>query len=272
MSSNNNNEIKSIEDWTVEDVGNWLINAGYGKYKELFFENDIDGQVLVELNEFHLKTELNIKSLGERIKLYKLIKGLKSNNINNQNIKSENPKDFKSEIQNEIHNSKIINNNSENNNVNNIPTNINESYIKNKFKANSNNKTNSNNLINSINIKQDKKNSSLLEYRIKPLKFSKKVYQKLFLPKNGIKNSYLLPEHYSLNEIPSFYYYSKIKLNKSMYSRFIQKMIFRMLRNRVTYINNQKSDHPSYVWKPFGNKFEVYYLFEKSDNEWKGIS
>jgi len=39
--NNNNNNIinKEVEDWTVEDVGNWLINVGYEKYKDLFIGN-----------------------------------------------------------------------------------------------------------------------------------------------------------------------------------------------------------------------------------------
>lgn len=48
----------------------------------------------------------------------------------------------------------------------------------------------------------------------------------MFLPKYGIKNYHLLPSRYNLNEIPSFYFYNKIKLNKSMYSRFVQVFFF----------------------------------------------
>lgn len=33
MSYNNNNNTK---EWTVEDVGKWLIEVGYEKYKEIF--------------------------------------------------------------------------------------------------------------------------------------------------------------------------------------------------------------------------------------------
>lgn len=44
-----------------------------------------------------------------------------------------------------------------------------------------------------------------------------------------------------------------------------------MLKNRITYLNTSKNNQQSYVWKPFGEKFKVYYLFEKSENEWKGI-
>jgi len=44
----------------------------------------------------------------------------------------------------------------------------------------------------------------------------------MFLPKYGIKNYNILPTHYCLNEIPSFYFYNKNKLSNSMYSRFVQ--------------------------------------------------
>jgi len=34
--SQSQNDTKKVEDWTVEDVGQWLINIGYEKYKDSF--------------------------------------------------------------------------------------------------------------------------------------------------------------------------------------------------------------------------------------------
>ena len=43
-----------------------------------------------------------------------------------------------------------------------------------------------------------------------------------------------------------------------------------MLRKRnYSYIN--KNNQLTYIWNPFGNKYKVYYLFEKIQNNWKGI-
>jgi len=47
-------------------------------------------------------------------------------------------------------------------------------------------------------------------------------------------------------------------------------MIYRMLKNR-NYYNISKNNQIMYVWNPFGNKYKVYYLFEKIQNEWKVI-
>jgi len=35
-SNSENNNDKSIEEWTVEDVGNWLTEVNYEKYKDIF--------------------------------------------------------------------------------------------------------------------------------------------------------------------------------------------------------------------------------------------
>eukprot|EP00833_Pecoramyces_ruminatium_P010438 jgi/Orpsp1_1/1184470/evm.model.c7180000089662.1 len=304
MSYNNNNNTK---EWTVEDVGKWLIEVGYEKYKEIFKENDIDGQVLLELTESHLK-ELNIKSLGERIKIRNLIKGLKGENIN-FNIKTDNENELndiknelfydssysykdnskdndnnnedKTNIVNTVHNENYNNSNNLNFNNNFLNENTKISTIKNNYNSSipiSYNierhlNTSSKNIGNQILFKNKKKNkiknsNSLYEFSINPLKFSKSIYQNMFLPKYGIKNYHLLPSRYNLNEIPSFYFYNKIKLNKSMYSRFVQKMIYRMLKKR-NYSNISKKNQLMYLWNPFGDKYKVYYIFEKLQNEWK---
>ncbi|KAL6624096.1 hypothetical protein LY90DRAFT_107905 [Neocallimastix californiae] len=55
-----------------------------------------------------------------------------------------------------------------------------------------------------------------------------------------------------------------------MYSRFVQKMVYRMLRKR-NYSYTPKYNQITYIWNPFGDKYKVYYLFEKIQNEWKVI-
>eukprot|EP00833_Pecoramyces_ruminatium_P010973 jgi/Orpsp1_1/1185005/evm.model.c7180000091912.1 len=47
-------------------------------------------------------------------------------------------------------------------------------------------------------------------------------------------------------------------------------MIYRMLKKR-NYSNISKKNQLMYLWNPFGDKYKVYYIFEKLQNEWKVI-
>ena len=58
----------------MQDVAAWLIENGFERLVDLFAENEVDGGVLRELTDVHLK-ELGI-SLGARIKLLKAIAAL----------------------------------------------------------------------------------------------------------------------------------------------------------------------------------------------------
>src|SRR5260370_21906269 len=56
------------------DVGDWLRNLGLGQYEATFRESEIDGEVLSELTDQHLK-DLGV-SLGHRLKLLRAIREL----------------------------------------------------------------------------------------------------------------------------------------------------------------------------------------------------
>jgi SAM domain (Sterile alpha motif) len=56
---------------SIMDVGDWLRSLGLTQYEDLFRENDIDTEVLVELTESDL-TGLGV-SLGHRKRLLKAI-------------------------------------------------------------------------------------------------------------------------------------------------------------------------------------------------------
>jgi hypothetical protein len=56
------------------DVAQWLQSLGLGRYEQTFRDNDIDGEVLVDLDEADLE-KLGV-SLGHRKKLLKAIAGL----------------------------------------------------------------------------------------------------------------------------------------------------------------------------------------------------
>ncbi|XP_013408002.1 SH3 and multiple ankyrin repeat domains protein 3 isoform X4 [Lingula anatina] len=66
-------EIKSITDWTCDDVSDWLDDLKLSEYKTIFVENDIDGQNLATLtrNDF---LELGVSRVGHRMNMERAIK------------------------------------------------------------------------------------------------------------------------------------------------------------------------------------------------------
>src|SRR5450631_3426757 len=56
------------------DVGGWLRSLGLGQYEVAFRDNEIDGEVLSELTDQHLK-DLGV-SLGHRLKMLRAIREL----------------------------------------------------------------------------------------------------------------------------------------------------------------------------------------------------
>lgn len=61
--------------WTVEDVGDWLVSVGYGQYRGVFISNGITGDLLIGADNAMLK-ELEITSVGLRVKLLKRLRKL----------------------------------------------------------------------------------------------------------------------------------------------------------------------------------------------------
>ena len=73
--------------WSTNEVIKWLIDIGLGKYEDSFTQQMITGDVLPDLTDEHLKTELSVTVLGHRLKLKKEIQNLLENRRNNeQNI------------------------------------------------------------------------------------------------------------------------------------------------------------------------------------------
>lgn len=60
--------------WDINDVGDWLESLGCGSYKTAFEDNDISGEILLELGQKELK-EL-IDKVGDRLRVYQGIKRL----------------------------------------------------------------------------------------------------------------------------------------------------------------------------------------------------
>ncbi|PVU94962.1 hypothetical protein BB561_002153 [Smittium simulii] len=83
MSYNHENNYYSLNEilaWETQQVEAWLRQVGFSKYTENFCENMICGEALLELNYTYLK-DLNISSVGDRVKLSNAISKLRESSI-----------------------------------------------------------------------------------------------------------------------------------------------------------------------------------------------
>ncbi|EDO33046.1 predicted protein [Nematostella vectensis] len=64
-----------IEEWTVDDVANYLVYIKLGKYAESFKQKQVDGGIFLVLDEDILREDFGIKSRFERTKLCLAQKG-----------------------------------------------------------------------------------------------------------------------------------------------------------------------------------------------------
>ena len=55
--------------WTVAQVGQWLVSIGFPQYVQVFTENEIDGEALADLGNDILKDF--VKPGGHRVKILK---------------------------------------------------------------------------------------------------------------------------------------------------------------------------------------------------------
>jgi hypothetical protein len=67
-------DLRDALHWSKNDVGIWLEEAGYEKYRFKFLSQDIDGPALMELNEEHLD-RLGV-SIGHSLKILRLIQSV----------------------------------------------------------------------------------------------------------------------------------------------------------------------------------------------------
>ncbi|XP_072165479.1 uncharacterized protein [Diadema setosum] len=74
----NNNSVvkeKSVSEWSVEEVGDWLEGLQLGEYRENFVENAISGDHLTSLGKDDL-SELGVRRLGHRLTIIKALQKL----------------------------------------------------------------------------------------------------------------------------------------------------------------------------------------------------
>ncbi|KAJ1981818.1 hypothetical protein H4R33_005163 [Dimargaris cristalligena] len=62
--------------WSLAEVAEWISAQGYEEYAQAIQDNDITGDILVQLDDNNLK-DLGIQSIGKRITLLKSIRKLK---------------------------------------------------------------------------------------------------------------------------------------------------------------------------------------------------
>ena len=76
-------DYKDPQTWSVDDVIQWSRKTfPFGDVlAQSLLENDVDGDILLNhIDDTSLKTDLNIKSLGQRVKIIKRIRDLRDSN------------------------------------------------------------------------------------------------------------------------------------------------------------------------------------------------
>lgn len=63
----------SFQEWTVNDVVNWLIKQDLEQYAETFKKNEINGKTLMTLTGKDLKEDLGVEVLGHRKQILKQV-------------------------------------------------------------------------------------------------------------------------------------------------------------------------------------------------------
>ncbi|CAG8664532.1 6981_t:CDS:10, partial [Acaulospora morrowiae] len=66
---------ETVRKWKTEHVNIWLQENNFPEYQQLFAENDINGDVLLEIDYKELK-ELNIDSIGDRVRILSAVRNL----------------------------------------------------------------------------------------------------------------------------------------------------------------------------------------------------
>ena len=64
--------IKPVAQWSKEDVHAWVLEQGdpiVAELAEQLYANDVDGSILLQLDDHMLRDDLGVASLGKRKKL-----------------------------------------------------------------------------------------------------------------------------------------------------------------------------------------------------------
>lgn len=75
--SSNTNRPTDVSIWSVDHVQQWLLEEGFPREAEAFYQQEIDGTCLLLMKRMDVLTELGIK-LGPAVKIYERIKRFQS--------------------------------------------------------------------------------------------------------------------------------------------------------------------------------------------------
>ena len=92
ISPSNVTNSNDVSKWKVDNVIKWLGENGFASIIPIFKENEIDGEILLELSDDQLETKLGIKSFGTRKKLIKAISEMNKSSSSSPVTQYENEK------------------------------------------------------------------------------------------------------------------------------------------------------------------------------------
>ena len=82
-----------MQEWSLDDVSEWLVNIGLADYIDTFKKNHISGKNLLDITEVELKDDLSVCSVGHRKNFLKSQEHLKKvyskNRVFNQTIRAK---------------------------------------------------------------------------------------------------------------------------------------------------------------------------------------
>lgn len=121
-----------VQEWTIDDVSEWLTNIGLVDYIDTFKNNHISGKNLLDIKEVELKDDLCVCSVGHRKNFIKSQEHLKKiyskNRIFNQAIRTK-LKNFYEKHKNHLRSNHYLHFNNNNNKFNSIRSSLSNEII-----------------------------------------------------------------------------------------------------------------------------------------------
>ncbi|KAL1923627.1 uncharacterized protein VTP21DRAFT_8607 [Calcarisporiella thermophila] len=81
--------LDTVRQWSKERVGTWLHECHLGHHERVFTGNDVNGEVLLEIDNMFLK-EMEIPTVGERVRILTAVRALRRECMMNQHLPQRN--------------------------------------------------------------------------------------------------------------------------------------------------------------------------------------
>ena len=78
--SNFSASVDLVQQWDETTVGEWLKSVNCGKYRQMFVDNNINGDALLDCDQTILK-EVGVAKVGDRIRILVAVKALRAHAI-----------------------------------------------------------------------------------------------------------------------------------------------------------------------------------------------